>query len=137
AHGFEAEESAAIGLTSAFRGDASDVNMSSTGMTARRMRFHMAIDPDNGGVRLRPLTDLAAGMQRALVTVDGAAAGWWQTSDVNAFKRWAEVEFEIPAALTEGKSSIDVVVDAALSPHPWTAYEYAALSQFPWWSVAP
>jgi hypothetical protein len=137
AHGFEAEEGTAIALTSAFRGDASDVNVSSTGMTARRMRFHVAIDPDNAGVRLRRLTDLAAGMQRALVTVDGAAAGWWQTADVNPFKRWADVDFEIPAALTEGKSGIDVVVDASLSPHPWTAYEYVALSHRPWGSAAP
>jgi hypothetical protein len=131
AHGLEVEESTVIALTSAFRGDASSVNGSFTGMTARLMRFQLAIDPQNRGVRLRRLTDLAAGTQRALVTVDGAAAGWWQTADVNPFKRWADVDFEIPAALTEGKSSVDVVVDAALSPHPWTAFEYVALSHLP------
>jgi hypothetical protein len=130
-HGFEAEEGAVVSLSSAFRGDSSDVNVSSVGMKARQMRFRLAIDPQNRGVRVRRLTDLAAGTQRALVTVDGAAAGWWQTADVNPFKRWGVSDFELPAALTEGKSSIDVVVDATLSPHPWNAYEYQALSHLP------
>jgi hypothetical protein len=131
AHALEVDDGSVVSLTSAFRGDASDVSMSATGMTAARVRFHMAIDPANVGVRLRRLTDLAAGMQRALVTVDGAAAGWWQTADVNPFKRWADVDFEIPAALTAGKSGIDIGVDATSSPHAWTAYEYVTLSHLP------
>ena len=108
-----------------------EMNRSFTGMAADRMRFRMALDPRNRGVRLRRLTDLAAGTQLGMVMVDGVAAGWWQTADVNPFKRWAEVEFEIPEALTEGKSSIEVDVDARVSPNPWTAYEYVAPSHLP------
>ena len=105
--------------------------MSATGLTALRTQFRMAVDPSNRGVRLRRLADLGPGTQSARVTVDGALAGVWRTTEVNPFKRWAELEFELPEALTGGRTEVDVELDASDSPHPWTAFEYVTLSHVP------
>jgi hypothetical protein len=116
-------------LTSAFRGDASDVPVSATGMTARATSLRVAVDPANRGVRLRRLADLGGGTQAARVLVNGAFAGLWRSTEVNATLRWAELEFEIPAGLSAGESVLDVELDATISPTPWTAHEYVVLSR--------
>src|SRR6185369_14243267 len=121
AHGLAVEARADVSLTSAFRGDASDVLVAATGMTARVTRCRLGADAANRGVRLRRMADLAAGRQVARVLVNGAFAGVWQTSEVNPFLRWAELEFELPAALTQGQGVLDVEIDARDSPAPWTA----------------
>ena len=63
--------------------------------------------------------------------VDGAFAGIWQTSEVNGVLRWAEIELELPAVLTAGKSRIAIEIDATASPVPWHAFDYTALSHVP------
>jgi hypothetical protein len=118
-------------LTSAFRGNDSDLAVTAAGMSASATRFRVRVDPENRGVRLRRLADLAGGAQTARVTVNGAFAGVWQSSEVNGTLRWAEVELEIPAGLTAGQSTLDVELDARASPTPWTAYEYVVLSRRP------
>jgi hypothetical protein len=131
AHGLVAADRADLALTSAFRGDASDVAVTAPGMTASRTRFRVAVDPANRGVRLRRLADLAASRQTARVVVDGAFAGSWQTSEVNPVLRWGEPEVELPAALTAGRSMLTVELDAHDSPSPWTAFGYTAFSHRP------
>jgi hypothetical protein len=126
AHDLAVEERAAVSVTSAFRGDASDVHSTAAGMTSRVTRFRVAVDPANRGVRLRRLADLAVGRQTARVLVNGAFAGVGGTSEVNPFLRWAELDFELPAALTREQTSLDVEIDARASPAPWTAFSYAA-----------
>ena len=59
--------------------------------------------------------------------MNGAFAGVWRSTEINAVLRWADLEFEIPAGLTAGRSTLDVELDAGASPSPWTAYEYVAL----------
>jgi hypothetical protein len=75
------------------------------------------------------MADLAAGRQVARVLVNGAFAGVWQTSEVNPFLRWAELDFELPAALTQRQGALDVEIDARDSPAPWTAVEYVGFSR--------
>lgn len=118
-------------LDSRFRGDDSNVAYEESGMTASVTRFEVSIEGMNNGVRLRRLTALTEGGQRARVSVDGAFAGIWQTSEVNTVLRWAEVEFEVPAVLTAAKHRITVEIDATASPMPWHAFDYTALSQVP------
>jgi hypothetical protein len=129
AHALAVEDRADVSVTSAFRGDASDVPVTVTGITATVTRFTVTVPSANRGVCLRRLADLAAGRQSARVVVNGAFAGIWQTSEVNPFLRFAELDFEVPAALTEGTDTLAIEIDAAASPTAWTAFEYVALSR--------
>ena len=129
AHALAVEGRADVSVTSAFRGDASDVPVAAIGMTARVTRFRIAVPAANRGVRLRRLADLAGGRQAARVMVNGAFAGIWQTSEVNPFLRLAELDFELPVALTEGTDALEIEIDAGASPAAWTAFEYAAWSR--------
>jgi hypothetical protein len=131
AHSLDVVERADVSVTSAFRGDASDEVVTAAGMTAVRTRFRMAVDPANRGVRLRRLADLAAGTQAARVTVDGVPAGVWRTTEVNPVLRFADLDFELPAVLTAGRTTIEIELDAGESPAPWSAFEYVALSHLP------
>ena len=63
-----------------------------------RTRFRMAIPADNHGVRLRRLADIGAGRQAADVSVNGQLVGTWYSADVNPILRWAELDFDVPAA---------------------------------------
>jgi hypothetical protein len=128
AHALVVEGRDDVMLSSAFRGDASDVAVAATGMTAAVTRFRVTVDPANRGVRLRRLADLAGGRQAARVLVNGTFAGRWETSEVNTALRWADVDFEIPPALTTGQGALEVEVDARGSLAPWTAFEYVAAS---------
>jgi hypothetical protein len=92
-------------------------------------RFRLTVPAANHGVRLRRLADLAAGRQVARVVVNGAFAGVWQTSEVNPFLRWADLDFELPAALTAGRTMLAIEIDAHDSPASWTAFEYVGLSR--------
>jgi hypothetical protein len=130
-HGFAVEGATAYTLESSFRGDDSDVRFEARGTTGVSTRFELAVDPANRGVRLRRLTDLAESGQRARILVDGAFAAVWQTSEVNTILRWAEVELELPAALTAGKSRLAIEIDASASSVPWRAFEYTALGHLP------
>ena len=57
---------------------------------------------------------------------NGAFEGFWQTSEVNPFLRWADLDFEVPAALTQEQAMREIEIDARESPAPWTAFEYVA-----------
>ena len=131
AHALTAEGRTDVTLTSAFRGDDSDVPVTATGMTASVTRFQLAVPAANRGVRLRRLADVAAGRQAARVSVDGAFAGIWQTTDVNPILRWAEPDLELSASLTANRTTLTIELDARTSPTPWTAFDYVALAHVP------
>jgi hypothetical protein len=94
--------------------------------TAAPVTRTLSIDPKNAGVRLRRVLDQAAGPQRAVVLVNGENAGTWYDPDRNQWKRLAESEFELPPALVQGKSSIQVTFQPREGV--WTAGELRALS---------
>jgi hypothetical protein len=127
-HGLVADGRVDATLTSAFRGDDSDVRVTASGMEATRTRFRIAVDAANRGVRLRRLADIGDGRQSAVVRVNGAAVGTWFSADINPSRRWADLDFDIPAAFTAGRDRLDIELDARASPNPWTAYGYAAFS---------
>jgi len=131
-HALETEDRVDQTLTSAVRGDASDAPFTLSGFTARVTRFRIAVLPENRGVRLRRIADLGAGRQAAVVRVDGAEVGVWSTADVNPVLRWAVLDYELPASVTEGRDALEVELDASASPTPWTAYGYQV-----WSHVAP
>lgn len=128
AHGLVAVGREDVALSSSFRGDDSSVPYAAAGMTATVTRFEVAVDPGNVGVRLRRVTDLGVGGQRARVFVDGVFAGVWGTSEVNGVLRWGDGEMELPAAVTAGRGRIAVEMDATAAAVPWQAFEYGVFS---------
>ena len=126
-HAFSAEGRVDRVLRSAFRGDDAEVEVEAAGLEATRTQFRVAVDPANHGVRLRRLADIALGRQSADVFVDSKPAGTWYTPDINPIRRWADLDFELPASLTGGRDSIEITLDATRSPVPWTAYGYTVL----------
>lgn len=90
--------------------------------------FRVSVDPDNSGVRLRRLSDQSAAHQRVRVRVDGELAGTWYQPLGNTTHRWLHDGFDIPPAMTEGKSSIRVELLPVDGAPPWSASRYTAHS---------
>jgi hypothetical protein len=91
--------------------------------------FRVQVDPANDGVCLRRRLDQGRSRTRALVRVDGERAGLWQTSDTNAYKRWLDSDFLLPAQLTQGKSNVEIRVESQ-GPE-WNEYGYWVYSLRP------
>jgi hypothetical protein len=84
--------------------------------------FQVRIDAANDGVCLRRRLDQGRGPTRALVSVDGEAAGTWYLAGTNSFKRWLDSDFLIPASLSGGKSNLTIRIESQ-SPE-WSEYRY-------------
>jgi hypothetical protein len=63
-----------------------------------------------------------------VVRVNGREVGTWYSAERNPSLRWAELDFEIPASFTRGRSSLEIELDAESSPSPWTSFAYTASS---------
>ncbi|MET7747544.1 DUF2961 domain-containing protein, partial [Micromonospora sp. NPDC005367] len=112
-------------LTSSFEGD--DDNVTETGQVraaTAAVRFRIALDPANQGVRLRRHGDQLSGYQQATVSVDGTPAGVWSQPLGNDRQRWSADEFVLPAALTTGRSTVTVTLTPASGAPAWTAARY-------------
>ncbi len=70
--------------------------------------FTLSIDGRQAGVRLTRRYDPVIGHQRAAVTIDGQAAGEWNSGPAAAPGGWAEETLTLPAAVTAGKTSLTV-----------------------------
>ncbi|MFI7160789.1 DUF2961 domain-containing protein [Micromonospora chalcea] len=127
AHAYTDSGATQTALTAAFEGD--DDNVPQTGQvraTTAPVRFRLAIDPANQGVRLRRHGDQAGGYQQAAVSVDGTPAGVWLQPLGNDRQRWLADEFVLPAALTAGRSAVTVQLTPASGAPAWTAARYLA-----------
>jgi hypothetical protein len=143
--------------TGAFPGDDDDVAVAERGRELPAggvSRFRVSLDPRNAGIRLVRAIDFeraAPTGQRARVTVDGLGAGDWFTPGRyegrppappwlrNApDKRLREVDFEVPALLTAGRSSVEIVVTNT-GAGPWNelAYRVACLLPSPEADASP
>lgn len=89
-------------------------------------QFRVATDPDNRGAKLRRRMNYGVRDQLAAVYVDGVFAGWWYDPGIAA-GRWRDSDFEVPPALTAGKSLLDVrVVTGDWSEFRYRVYSYVA-----------
>jgi hypothetical protein len=70
--------------------------------------FRVAVDPRNQGVRITRRLDPQIGQQKARLLVDGQLAGTWDSGPAVPAGRWANQSIEIPAALTSGKSVLNL-----------------------------
>jgi hypothetical protein len=92
-------------------------------------QFTMAINPGNSGVSLVRRMDYGIADQRARVLVNGAYAGDWFDSGSDSNFRWRDSSFDIPPAMTTGKSSIVVKVQFVSSAIDWNEFAFWAYSQ--------
>ena len=111
-----------------------------TGRTWKKsVKFTVTIAPNNKGVLLRRRsyygfgadgdlcgprpTPLLTETQRVRVKVDGVAVGDWYVPAGHARDAWRDTDFEIPAAATQGKTSITIKLSAQDDTH-WDEYTY-------------
>src|SRR5262249_5772209 len=100
--------------------------------------FTLALDPRNVGAFLRRTFDYCVPNQRADIYIDGQLAGTWYSagasgSDAEGHMRcWREEEFPLPAALSIGKSSVEVQVAFVPTADPpnstWNEFRYQMYS---------
>ncbi len=86
-----------------------------------KIRFTVAIQPDNDGVCLRRLYDQTHSPQRGIVYADGARVGDWYTPGYNEATAFADHDFYIPASVTAGKKTLQIEIDV---PSKYSDFEY-------------
>lgn len=101
-------------LVSFFEGD--DDHLAVKGKVHRfdgQSSFTVTIAPENEGVRLLRRSDQKESRQCARVWIDDQeiTERLWYFADHNPHKRWLEDEFEIPAQMTRGKSSLNITIE--------------------------
>lgn len=80
------------------------------------IRFTVAIDPQNRGVRIRRRLDQEVPCQGAKVFVDGAYVGVWYWGYRNEHLRWYDQDFDLHPDLTKAKSSLDIRLECLPQP---------------------
>ncbi|MCX6561602.1 MAG: DUF2961 domain-containing protein [Candidatus Aminicenantes bacterium] len=116
-------------------GEDHETSMSTTGRyhDGGEIRFQVALDPENQGVKIRRRIDQKSLRQKALVYVDGAYAGCWYDGYENESLRWADSDFEISPALTRGKTVLNLrlVVQRTNGEGPFSDFGYEVFSYRP------
>ena len=116
AHAYSATLSGPIKrLESQPEGEYFESRLSETGRyhSGGSVSFRIAVDPENGGVRLRRRIDQAELGQKAEVYIDGQYAGTWYHGCRNPHLRWYDTDFDIHPELTRGKTRLDVTLNLA------------------------
>ena len=116
-------------LAATFEGDDDTIVQFDEGRPATApVRFTLATDKRNAGVRLRRLSDQQQPYQAARVLVDGREAGVWRQPLGNPHHRWLEDTFELPASLTAGRKRLDIRLEPLDGAPAWQAARYEALA---------
>ena len=115
-----------------YPGTADAVNVTDDGRAFKgSSQFNMAINSSNNGVVLRRRFDYGINNQLANVYVNGVLVGPWYNAGSDAYHRWRDSDFMIPASFTSGKSSITVKVQFVSSASDWNEFSYWAYSITP------
>ncbi|MBP7052880.1 MAG: DUF2961 domain-containing protein [Phycisphaerae bacterium] len=80
------------------------------------IQFTVAIDPQNGGVRIRRRLDQKGRPQAARVFVNGAYAGTWRYAYQNESLRWFDSDFDISPQYTRDKASLRLKLEVIDAP---------------------
>jgi hypothetical protein len=130
AHAYHADGETVGPLNSSFEGGLSPAPFSRTTTTATGgVTFQVRLQNPNSGVRLRRLGDQDKSYQQAEVRVDGQPAGTWLEPLGNPYQRWLEDVFDIPPALTAGKSSVRVELVPVNGAPGWSASRYTVFTR--------
>lgn len=107
-----------------FEGDLDDQSITRSGNYIKgSSEFQVNIHPEKA-VRIKRFFDYALADQSADVYVDDVFAGTWFTKGSNTSKRWREEFFNIPSALTLGKSNITLRFEASTENFNWSEFNY-------------
>jgi hypothetical protein len=110
-HAYEASESESAGPVTAHpEGEWLFTSSTERGRThaGGTIRFAVAIDPHNRGVRLRRRLDQKSSPQEARVFVDGEFAGTWYDADHNPHRRWFDSDLDLHPRWTRGKERLQI-----------------------------
>ncbi len=95
--------------------------------------FTLTVPEANGGVRLVARMPTAGGLRAARVEVDGASVDDqpWIVPPVTMPGGWLDAAFDLPAALTRGKTQVRVTVRPVVHrpeepSAPWSVHQYWA-----------
>ncbi|MFC5260526.1 DUF2961 domain-containing protein [Kribbella qitaiheensis] len=126
-HGYTDGQATQADLTSVYEGDHDDTVLTDqVRATTSPIRFTVKVDPVNRGVTLRRTSDQNVGWQSAKVVVNGKEAGTWLQPLGNGRQRWLDDNFQLPAALTFGRTNLTVELQP--SGPSWTAASYVVQS---------
>ncbi len=140
AHHYAATGEKTYQLTAAYEYLVHNPLITATGTTLTgASSFTMQLDPRNAGAFLRRTFDDCVANQRANIYLDGGFAGTWydagvsKGTGVDGHRRcWRDEDFPLPAALTTGKSSVNVRIVYLPTTNPrnsnWTAFRYSMYS---------
>jgi hypothetical protein len=135
-HAYQATDEQVFSLTSAYEETVqSPQSSASVASTTGTVSFKMALDPQNIGTFLRRTFDSCTPNQQAEVFIDGQFAGTWYDAGVSAARDraghqrcWRDEDFPLPAALTQGKTSVTISLRVTAAPDSqdsaWTAVDY-------------
>ncbi|TWD82427.1 DUF2961 family protein [Kribbella amoyensis] len=127
AHGYTDSNAQTADLTSVYEGDHDDTGLTDQVRSATSpIRFTVKVDPANQGVTLRRTSDQKTAWQSAKVVVNGKDAGTWLQPLGNDKQRWLDDNFQVPAALSAGRTKL--TVELRPSGPAWTAAAYAVQS---------
>jgi hypothetical protein len=122
-----ADGGAQADLSSVYEGDHDDIVLTDqVRSTTAPIRFDVRIDPVNRGVTLRRTSDQNVAWQSAKVVVNGKDAGRWLQPLGNNRQRWLDDNFQVPSALTFGKSKLSI--ELRPTGPAWTASSYVVQS---------
>jgi hypothetical protein len=114
-------------VTSVYEGEHDDTVLTDqVRATAQPIRFSVNIDPGNRGVTLRRTSDQNVAGQSAKVIVNGKDAGTWFRPLGNDRQRWLDDNYQLPPALTSGRTKLDIELRA--TGPSWTVSAYVVQS---------
>lgn len=114
-------------LTSVYEGEYDDIVLTDQiRSTTQPIKFSVQIDPANRGVALRRTSNQITSGQSAKVFVNGKDAGTWLQPLGNDRQRWLDDNYQLPAALTFGRTKLDL--ELRPTGPSWTASSYVVQS---------
>ena len=126
-HGYTSDSAEAVSLTAKLESERKAPVLQKEGFAhkAGKIRFEVAIAPENDGVCLRRLYDQTLSPQMGVVSVDGVPVGDWYNPGYNEATAFADNDFYIPAALCAGKEMLQIEIDV---PNVYSDFEYTVFS---------
>lgn len=126
-HAYDDGAATQADLTSVYEGDHDDTALTDQVRAGSQpIRFTVTTDLVNRGVTIRRTSDQNVTGQSAKVVVNGKDAGIWLQPLGNDRQRWLDDNYQLPAALTFGRSKL--AIELQPTGPAWTAANYVVQS---------
>jgi len=108
-----------------YEGDNDNIPISDEGYrTTNWASFNVEVNPENDGVRIVRRADQGFGYEKIRVYVNGIDAGIWASPHSNPYKRWRDVIFEIPRAISKGQSDLEIRLENLSDDKGFSHFRY-------------